>query len=123
MTRKEYLSSLKVGDKITRLMAGIPIPLTIWKIENGVIFTENNIITKEAGWRFDAETGAEIDEDLGWDGKTVTGSYIQIPDTPTGVKVEELSDIVVGKAKYLAKKLGKSVDEFLDEAKTLFKDE
>jgi hypothetical protein len=33
-------------------------------------------VSWEHGWTFNKETGAEIDEDLGWDGKTITGSYI-----------------------------------------------
>lgn len=71
MTRKEKLSQLKEGDKITRMLSGIiPMELVITKITETAIF---------AGlWEFDIETGYEIDLDLGWDGKTVSGSFIKL---------------------------------------------
>ena len=69
--RIEKLETIKVDDKITRLLAGtIPMPLIVTEV------TKHEIIC--GPWKFSRVTGAEIDEDLGWDGVTQTGSYIQV---------------------------------------------
>jgi hypothetical protein len=65
-------SNLKVGDKVTRMLAGtIPMELTVTEIKDGVI-------TCEMGYQFNAKTGGEIDDYFGWTGEpnTLTGSYI-----------------------------------------------
>ncbi len=72
MDRKQYLDSLKPGDVVTRMLAGVmPIELVVQSVSDTII---------DCGWTFHKETGAEIDEDLGWDGITTTGSYIKIPE-------------------------------------------
>lgn len=70
---------VKVGDKITRLLGGeVPMKVVVGKIENGIIYTssEDGIVPLKHGWKFNQANGAEIDEDLGWDGITITGSYL-----------------------------------------------
>lgn len=68
-----YLSELQPGDKITRMLGGsIPMQLIVDKIED-------NIIYAKGGWKFNQQTGCEIDEDLGWDGVTNTGSILVYP--------------------------------------------
>lgn len=52
-------------------MAGvIPMDMRVERIDDGVIYMVG-------GWTFDAATGAEIDDDLGWGpDKGVTGSHL-----------------------------------------------
>jgi predicted nucleotidyltransferase len=62
--------SIKIGDKVTRMLAGaIPMQLTVTNISEDFIYCGE--------WKFDRETGAEIDEVLGWT-KTNSGSYIRL---------------------------------------------
>ncbi len=61
---------MKVGDKVTRMLAGsIPMNLTITAIDDEFIHCGG-------GWKFDKKTGAEVDEELGW-GNEGTGSYLK----------------------------------------------
>jgi hypothetical protein len=80
------LSKARVGDLVVRAFAGLPMILTVGKIENGIIYTipESNDknpfsggITVDEGWQFDIATQMEVDDYLGWGPKHgVTGSYI-----------------------------------------------
>lgn len=64
---------VKLGDKVTRLLGGeIALPGTVTRI-----VAEEDYFMFNGLWKFRLSTGAEIDEDLGWDGKTITGSYIK----------------------------------------------
>ena len=67
---------LTVGDKVTRVFnGGITMPLKITEI------TDDRI--KCGHWEFHPQTGFEIDEFLGWDGVTVSGSYLwEVKDRP-----------------------------------------
>jgi hypothetical protein len=68
---KRDFSHLKVGDQVTRLLAGkIPMKLEVIEIKPDRII---------AGlWEFDPVTGAEIDDDLGWGPPPkVTGSFLK----------------------------------------------
>lgn len=68
---------VKVGDTVTRMLAGVvPMELKVGKVEDGIIYTYNHVVPLDEGWKFNAENGAEIDEDLGWDGITKTGSNL-----------------------------------------------
>lgn len=67
---KTWLAGLKEGDTVTRMLAGtVPDTLAV----TGV--TRDRIIC--GPWEFSRETGGEIDESLGWDGVTATGSFIK----------------------------------------------
>jgi len=73
--RRGYLASLKVGDEVTRMLAGtIPVQLMVTAI------TETEI--QAGAWWFHKVTGGEIDEDLGWDGGLTgpTGSFLKTPE-------------------------------------------
>lgn len=100
------IKDLQVGDRVIRMLAGkIPMNMIVSKVEKGVITCVMNLkerkeaiggairIAKMLGaneedinrleneppyWTFDVVTGAEIDTDLGWDGKTTTGSYLKL---------------------------------------------
>ncbi len=75
------LAKVKVGDELTRMLGGkIPMQVIVGKIDDIHVFTSSadGIITLEEGWKFRIDTGAEVDEDLGWDGIVKTGSYIKI---------------------------------------------
>lgn len=58
-----------VGDIVTRNMCGIKTQLKITEI------TADKIVCGD--WEFDKNTGAEIDEELGWNNER-TGSYLEL---------------------------------------------
>jgi len=58
---------MKVGDTVFRKIGDMVMELKVSAI------TDRYIIC--GPWKFDKETGAEIDEDLGWN-KTASGSYL-----------------------------------------------
>lgn len=61
---------VKEGDTVIRLLSGlIPMELKVTKVTEEFIFCGD--------WTFDINTGGEVDTDLGWDGVTVTGSYLK----------------------------------------------
>jgi len=65
-------ANIKKGDKVRRMLAGsIPMALKVSEV------TEDKI--KCGPWEFCRATGAEIDEELGWDA-TRTGSFL-LPNT------------------------------------------
>ena len=66
---------IKVGDTVTRMVAGgIPMmQLKVSEIDDRFIHC--------GSWKFDKRTGAEVDEELGWgtskDGTVHTGTYLK----------------------------------------------
>lgn len=70
-TYQSWLSSLKVGDRVIRWLAGtIPMDLLITEVVAGRIIC--------GSWEFDQRTGMEVDDTLEWGpiyGRT--GSYIK----------------------------------------------
>jgi hypothetical protein len=70
---------ITVGDRVTRLLAGtVPMKLIVGKVDDTLIYTAtpDGVINIEEGWKFRRDNGAEVDEDLGWDGIKTTGSYL-----------------------------------------------
>lgn len=65
------LKDKKVGDIVTRLLGGIPMKLKVTEVDDKFIYCG----PKDVGWKFDRNTGAEVDEELGW-GNEGTGSYL-----------------------------------------------
>lgn len=65
---------VKAGSKVIRMLAGmIPMELIVTEVRDGRIITSGD-------WEFDAETGMEIDEELGWGpGTGRTGSHLRRP--------------------------------------------
>jgi len=60
---------MKVGDQVTRVLAGsVNMPLKVTEIDDNFIHC--------GPWKFDKNTGAEVDEDLNW-GNGGTGSYLK----------------------------------------------
>ena len=79
MKRRTDFSDLKVGDHLKRSLGGMRPAWVIVGEITGTTFrvgSLDGIIPWQEGWTFNKETGLEIDEELGWDGKTITGSYI-----------------------------------------------
>lgn len=72
----------KVGDKVTRWLAGtLPMPMVIIKVTEDIIectITDGEPSKEVLGaWTFDRITGAEVDKDLNWGPPPlVTGSFI-----------------------------------------------
>ena len=66
------LAEIAVGDFVSRWLGDAPIPMRLKVSE----VTADRIICAGV-WEFDRQTGAEIDEDLGWGPGTVTGSLIE----------------------------------------------
>ena len=69
------LANLKVGDTVTRNLAGAPHELKVTELTPDTVVCDL--------WEFCRKTGAEIDEDLEWGPKYgKTGSYLMVrPDT------------------------------------------
>ena len=65
------LDEIKVGDTVTRMIAGsIPMVLKVTAVDEYI----------HCGpWKFSRKTGAEIDEEIGWDEST-TGSVLKLED-------------------------------------------
>ena len=68
-TKPDFLASLKVGDTVIRMLAGV-VPINL--LESAI---DDKLITCGA-WTFNRATGGEVDEDLGWDGVNLTGSIL-----------------------------------------------
>lgn len=65
---KDAFKNAQVGDSVTRVLCGeLKMPLKVTKVTESRIFC--------GMWEFDRVTGAEIDEELGWN-EVATGSYI-----------------------------------------------
>jgi hypothetical protein len=64
-------TKIETGTEVTRMVAGtIPSKLLVTKIEDGLIYC--------GPWKFCAETGAEVDEELDWGPPPLaTGSFLQ----------------------------------------------
>lgn len=61
------LDGVVIGDIVVRYMGGVLMDLTVSDVTDDLIICGD--------WEFDRETGAEVDEELGW-GPAGTGSYI-----------------------------------------------
>lgn len=88
----DYVQTLKVGDKVRRLLAGtVPMELTVIKVDDDFIYcgtpdVPSTMSDPEAAWKFNRTFGYEVDEELGWgvpqDGSILTGSYLVQEDAP-----------------------------------------
>lgn len=79
MMTKDELDALKPGDPVTRWLSGvIPVNLTVTNRTDSLIQCDY--------WDFHPDTGCEVDEDLGWDGVTKTGSYLTAGHAPEEVE-------------------------------------
>ncbi len=79
-------SYVKVGDTITRMLAGtVPMKLKVSIVTDTLIISG---LDEDSGWCFDRKTGAEVDKQLGWgirdkDGNlSPTGSFLVHPSQP-----------------------------------------
>ena len=76
--QKQKLQEFQPGDTIIRLIDGsIPHTVRVCKV------TVSEIICgfcnhHDEMWVFNRSTGAEVDEELGWDGVKKTGSIIKL---------------------------------------------
>lgn len=69
---KHTFLHIQIGDTVTRMLAGtIPMSLVVTNVDDAFIHAAG-----EHGWKFRRDTGTEVDEDLGWDGITMTGSFL-----------------------------------------------
>ena len=57
-------ANVKVGDKLTRMLAGtIAVEVIVLRVEKDAFYVGNPEINRwEEGWKFDKEYGCEIDE-------------------------------------------------------------
>lgn len=61
--------NVKIGSVVTRLLAGdVPMQLKVTFVDDSYIYC--------GGWKFLKSNGAEVDEQLGWDGVNITGSVL-----------------------------------------------
>lgn len=74
---------IEVGDRVTRMLGGtLPMKLIVGKVDETFIYTAtpDGKINVDEGWKFRRDNGAEVDEDLGWDGIKATGSYLTLEE-------------------------------------------
>lgn len=64
----QWLQALKPGDQVHRILGSAPMLLKVTSL------TSDRVIC--GLWVFDRQTGAEIDDELGW-GPMGTGSWIR----------------------------------------------
>ena len=89
---KEELSKIKVGYTLERALAGVsPMDVIVGKIDDKFIYcgSADGFISYNEGWKFLKSNGHEIDDDLGWDGVTTTGSYLTRILAETATKVSD----------------------------------
>lgn len=71
-----------VGDWVVRNLAGILMPLKVTAVTDKLVICGDDKVpggdeTDHVGWWFDIETGAEVDEELGWGPPPLmTGSFL-----------------------------------------------
>lgn len=69
---------IKEGDVVTRMLGGeggVPMQLIVGHVDAEMIYIGK---PDDGGWKFRRENGAEVDEDLGWDGIKTTGSILRL---------------------------------------------
>ena len=68
------LSELRTGDVVTRILGGSPMDLRVTGVDERFIYCG----PPGVGWKFDRETGIEVDEEIGWGVPPagVVGSYL-----------------------------------------------
>jgi hypothetical protein len=54
--------AVEPGDLVTRMMAGLAMPLRATSVDDAFIYCG----PPGVGWKFDRDTGIEVDEELGW---------------------------------------------------------
>ncbi len=70
MNTTEWLQQIAPGDRVTRIICGIPMTLLVSSVDEFI----------HCGpWKFSRRNGAEIDEDLDFNEK-ITGSFLQWND-------------------------------------------
>lgn len=107
--------NVKPGDKVYRFWgkaAESTFTLLVLDLRKGIIIATPVDMKPEAKkllepgelvlYEFDQETGAEVDTSLGWDGKTVSGSFITLdPENektpPKGIEFFSVEAILVQK--------------------------
>lgn len=76
---------LKVGDRIMRSLAGMPMPMQVTAVDDKVVTCA--AVNKDGslfygGWQFDRDLGCEEDHELGWGREFgVSGSHLQKQET------------------------------------------
>jgi hypothetical protein len=67
---------VKPGDTVVRMLAGAPMQLAVTEVDDRFIYCGPDAV----GWKFDRQTGMEVDEELGWGPEFgITGSYLVPP--------------------------------------------
>lgn len=98
------LSDIKVGDKVERIVGGeihITMEVSSVNVDEIVLFIDEPT-HGHIDWRFNRKTGAEIDDSLDWDGKTVTGSFILAEDIDaSNIRLLSAAEIIETKLRKL----------------------
>jgi hypothetical protein len=68
------LTKVQAGDVVTRILGGVPVDLKVTGVDERFIYCG----PPGVGWKFDRETGFEVDEEIGWGVPPagVVGSYL-----------------------------------------------
>lgn len=67
---------IKVGDGVIRNLGGLKMLLQVTSVDEEFIYCGGRGLKDIDSWKFCRATGAEIDEELGWD-QYGTGSYLE----------------------------------------------
>lgn len=66
---------IKPGDNVLRMIGGeVPMKLVVSRVDDTFIYCGTP--DGQNYWKFFRKNGAEVDEALGWDGVTITGSVL-----------------------------------------------
>ena len=78
------LRDIKVGDIVTRILAGMPMQLHVSAVADDIIAC--------GPWEFSRKSGAEIDELCGWD-EHRSGSYLYHDEIGKSVQIEQEGEV------------------------------
>lgn len=67
--------SIRPGDTVTRILGGHPMQLGVTEVDEEFIYCGG-----DGSWKFDLDTGWEVDEGIGWGPASgITGSFLLPP--------------------------------------------
>lgn len=91
---------IKIGDELTRMLGGrVPIKVEVSRLTEEFIFVKpvdktnfKEIEGVDIDWRFNRQTGMEVEPTIGWDGETKSGSYLTLK--PREIKSNPHKDVL-----------------------------
>jgi hypothetical protein len=76
-TFRHSFRDVKAGDTVSRILGDAPMELIVTEVDEQFIYCG----PVGVGWKFDRETGIEVDEEISWGLEFgVVGSYLRHPE-------------------------------------------